>query len=62
MFLICFNINRYCYSNYQQSNKDIVDSDKLIEFLSYGKNMVKLDSKESIDENKSYIFYSWNNL
>lgn len=57
-----FNINRYCCLNYQQCNRDIVDSDKLIEFLSYGKNIVKLDSKESIDENKSYIFCSWNNL
>lgn len=36
------SIGQYCCSDYQQCNKDIVDSDKLIEFLSYGKKYGKI--------------------
>ena len=36
------SVGQYCCSDYQQCNKDIVDSDKLIEFLSYGKKYGKI--------------------
>ena len=36
------SVGQYCCSNYQQCNKDIVDSNKLIEFLSYGKKYGKI--------------------
>lgn len=36
------SVGQYCCSNYKQCNKDIVDSDKLIEFLSYGKKYGKI--------------------
>lgn len=40
------SIGQYCCSDYQKCNKDIVDSQKLIRFLSYNKKMVNQNNKE----------------
>ena len=35
-------IGQYCCSDYRQCNKDILDSNKLIKFLSYSKKRGKI--------------------